>query len=182
MLISNRMAGTRQMGRGRPIDFFVSYTTRDQAWAEWIAWVLEQAGYRTVIQAWDFRPGSNFVTQMNNAIISAQRTIAVLSNNYLNSGFAHAEWVAAFAKDPKGEKGLLIPIRIDDCRIEGLLKTIIYIDLVGLTEITAREILLRGLSSARNKPSPYPARAGCATAAGSRRTRWAPPGRVPVFS
>ena len=30
--------------------------------------------------------------------------------------------------------------------------------------------------------SPYPARAGCATAAGSRRTRWAPPGRVPVFS
>ena len=29
---------------------------------------------------------------------------------------------------------------------------------------------------------PYPARAGCATAAGSRRTRWAPPGRVPVFS
>jgi hypothetical protein len=33
-----------------------------------------------------------------------------------------------------------------------------------------------------NSRSPYPARAGCATAAGSRRTRWAPPGRVPVFS
>jgi hypothetical protein len=30
--------------------------------------------------------------------------------------------------------------------------------------------------------SPYPAGAGCATAAGSRRTRLAPPGRVPVFS
>jgi hypothetical protein len=30
--------------------------------------------------------------------------------------------------------------------------------------------------------SPYPASAGCATAAGSRRTRLAPPGRVPVLS
>ena len=29
---------------------------------------------------------------------------------------------------------------------------------------------------------PYPASAGCATAAGSRRTRLAPPGRVPVLS
>jgi hypothetical protein len=31
-------------------------------------------------------------------------------------------------------------------------------------------------------PSPYPASAGCATAAGSRRTRLAPPGKMPVFS
>ena len=30
--------------------------------------------------------------------------------------------------------------------------------------------------------SPYQASAGCATAAGSRRTRLAPPGRVPVLS
>ena len=30
--------------------------------------------------------------------------------------------------------------------------------------------------------SPYPASAGCATAAGSRRTRLAPPSRVPVLS
>jgi hypothetical protein len=30
--------------------------------------------------------------------------------------------------------------------------------------------------------SPYPASAGCATAAGSRRTRLAPPGKMPVFS
>ena len=29
---------------------------------------------------------------------------------------------------------------------------------------------------------PYPVRAGCATAAGNRRTRLAPPARVPVFS
>jgi TIR domain len=42
-------------------DFFVSYTGTDTAWAEWIAQTLEEAGYRTVVQAWDFRPGQDFV-------------------------------------------------------------------------------------------------------------------------
>jgi len=32
-------------------DFFISYTTADKAWAEWIAWHLEEAGYSTVVQA-----------------------------------------------------------------------------------------------------------------------------------
>jgi TIR domain len=32
-------------------DFFVSYTGADRAWAEWIAWQLEDAGYSIVLQA-----------------------------------------------------------------------------------------------------------------------------------
>src|SRR5271165_7200430 len=63
-------------------DFFISYTKADQPWAEWIAWKLEEAGYSTVIQAWDFRPGANFVLEMQNAATVANRTIAVLSQKY----------------------------------------------------------------------------------------------------
>jgi hypothetical protein len=55
-------------------DFFVSYNKAD-AWAEWIAWQLEEAGYSTVIQAWDFRPGSNFVLEMHRAAQEAERTV-----------------------------------------------------------------------------------------------------------
>jgi hypothetical protein len=68
-------------------DFFISYTKVDQPWAEWIAWKLEEAGYSTVIQAWDFRPGSNFVLEIQNAATIAERTIAVLSQKYLESVF-----------------------------------------------------------------------------------------------
>jgi hypothetical protein len=28
-------------------DFFVSYTRSDQGWAEWIGWVLDDAGFRS---------------------------------------------------------------------------------------------------------------------------------------
>jgi hypothetical protein len=40
------------------IDFFISYTGKDKAWAEWIAWELEAASYKTIIQAWDFSRSS----------------------------------------------------------------------------------------------------------------------------
>jgi hypothetical protein len=41
-------------------DFFISYTAVNRPWAEWIAVQLEAAGYTTLLQAWDFRPGSDF--------------------------------------------------------------------------------------------------------------------------
>jgi hypothetical protein len=45
-------------------DFFISYTGVNRPWAEWIAVQLETAGYSTVLQAWDFRPGSDFFHEM----------------------------------------------------------------------------------------------------------------------
>ena len=59
-------------------DFFVYYNRADRGWAEWIAWQLEDAGYTTVLQAWDFVPGANFVVEMDRAAQRSKRTIAVL--------------------------------------------------------------------------------------------------------
>lgn len=86
-------------------DFFISYTGKDSRWAEWIAMQLEDAGYRTIIQAWDFRPGSNFVAEMDEAAKRAERTLLVLSAAYLESDYAFTEWATAFRQDPKGRAG-----------------------------------------------------------------------------
>jgi len=88
-------------------DFFISYTSADEDWAEWIAWQLESAGYTTLIQAWDFRPGMNFVSGMQKGATECSRTIIVLSPQFINSKFTESEWTSAFAKDPNGELGLL---------------------------------------------------------------------------
>jgi TIR domain len=71
-------------------DFFVSYTQADRAWAEWIAWVLEEDGYRVLIQAWDFVPGANWLQGMQEGTSEAERTIAVLSADYLQSVYGGA--------------------------------------------------------------------------------------------
>src|SRR5512142_1809128 len=111
-----------------PQDFFISYNSADRVWAEWIAWQLEDAGYSTVIQAWDFRPGSNFVLDMQKAAAAAERTIAVLSPDYLKASFTQPEWTAAFAQDPTGAKHTLLPIRVRECDLTGLWSQIVYID------------------------------------------------------
>src|ERR671929_1371187 len=91
-------------------DFFISYNRADRAWAEWIAWQLEEAKYTTVLQAWDFRPGGNFVLDMQRAASQAERTIAVLSPDYLTALYTQPEWAAAFAQDPTSAAGVLLPV------------------------------------------------------------------------
>ena len=102
-------------------DFFISYTAADRAWAEWIAWQLEEAGYTTILQAWDFGPGSDFVVEMDRATKVAERTIAVLSQQYLNSAPSTAEWAARFREDPTGKDRRLLPVRVQACEVAGLL-------------------------------------------------------------
>ena len=132
----------------------LSYNGTDRAWAEWIAWQLEEEHFTTILQAWDFRPGGNFVLKMQEASERAHRTIAVLSPNYLNADFTQPEWAAAFRRDPQGAKGILVPVMVRDCKRElaGLWPQIIYIDLVDLNEQAARKALLTGINLGRNKP------------------------------
>jgi hypothetical protein len=137
-------------------DFFISYHNADRAWAEWIAWQLEEAGYNTLIQAWDFRPGDNFVLLMQRTTAEADRTITVLSPDYLATRLTQPEWAAAFIQDPTGVKGLLIPIRVRQCDLSSLLPQIVYIDLVGLDEALAKTRLLAGVQRSRAKPHTAP--------------------------
>jgi hypothetical protein len=74
--------------------------------------------------------------------VQSERTIAILSDDYLNAAFTQSEWAAAFALDPQGRKQNLIPVRVKECKPEGLLGAIPYVDLVGLSENDARKTLL----------------------------------------
>ncbi|WP_242424548.1 toll/interleukin-1 receptor domain-containing protein, partial [Frankia sp. EI5c] len=78
-------------------DFFLSYAASDRGWAEWLAWHLESAGYRVLIKAWDFVPGSNWSSHIQAGIVGSKRTMLVLSAAYLHSLDDVPEWQAAIA-------------------------------------------------------------------------------------
>jgi tetratricopeptide (TPR) repeat protein len=139
------------------VDFFISYTSADRAWAEWIAWQLKQKGSSVVLQAWDMVPGRDFVHEMQKATTKANRTLAVLSPAYFTSQFSEAEWRVAFAGDPSGEQRRLIPVRVVDFAPQGLLATRIYIDLVGKDRQAARTALLNGVKGQAAVPIAEPA-------------------------
>jgi WD40 repeat protein len=118
----------------RPIDFFISYSPADERWATWLAWEFEAAGYRTMLQAWDFVPGTNFIDFMDRGVRDAAVVVAVLSERYLSSTYGKLEWQAALRADPAGTGSKLVTVRVEDCPLDGLLATITYVDLVGLTD------------------------------------------------
>jgi tetratricopeptide (TPR) repeat protein len=146
-------------------DFFISYNKADRAWAEWIAWQLEAEGYTTVLQAWDFLPGSNFVVDMNLAAEQASRTVAILSPDYFESKFTQPEWAAAFAEDPTGEQGKLVPVRVRACTLPRILAQLVYIDLVDLDERSAIAAVRAGLTPTRLRPPTAPHFPGASAAA-----------------
>lgn len=135
-------------------DFFISYNKKDKEKAKWVGGCLEQHGYSVVIQAWDFRIGNNFVIEMQRAINEAERVITILSKSYISSPYCQAEWASTFAKDPTGEKNLLIPIRVEDVSLTGFFNTSIYIDLFNIDEATAKKRLLQAVDKNDNPRKP----------------------------
>ena len=138
------MAAHAESNRGeQSIDFFISYSPSDQRWATWLAWELEAAGYSTMLQAWDFVAGTNFIDFMDRGVRQAAMVVAVLSDRYLTSNYCKMEWQAALRSAPDNAGGKLLTIRVEDCALDGLLATITYVDLVAVEdEERARGLVL----------------------------------------
>ena len=119
---------------------------------------------------------------MQKALTEAQRTIAVLSPDYLTSNFTAPEWAVVFAGDPTGAQGVLVPVRVRECDVPGLLKPIIYIDLVSKNEAAAQTELLDGLKHGRVKPLTPPVICIFPAALPPVRTKSAPDSSTPPFN
>lgn len=117
--------------------------------------MLEEQGYSVIIQAWDFRPGGNFILDMQRATTEAERTVMVLSDDYLQALYTQPEWAAAFKQDPTSSDHKLLPIRVVPCQPTAMLTPLVYVDLVERSESEAEQLLLDGLKD-RAKPTTRP--------------------------
>ncbi|WP_163550114.1 toll/interleukin-1 receptor domain-containing protein [Candidatus Frankia nodulisporulans] len=136
-------------------DFFVSYDEADRGWAEWIAWTLEQDGYRILLEHWDLVAGGNRHVFLQEGMARSKRTLAIVSQRYLGSAYGGVQWRAAWGTDLLGTDRKLIPIRIDDCDLREPLRSVVAIDLAELDKDEAGAQLLTGISVAlagRNPP------------------------------
>src|SRR4051794_35929254 len=153
-------AGGAPPGRvsGGETDFFISHAGRDTAWAEWLAWQLQQAGYGVELDVWDWAPGEDFVARMAAALERADRLLAVCTEAYFASALGGAELRAAFVGQAKAE-GRIVPVLIEPVTLPALYAPLIPVDLTGLDEAAAAARLRAGLAGARpTGPPPFPHR------------------------
>src|SRR4029453_17316322 len=107
---------------GEATDFFVSYTSADRAGRSGLpgswrprattSWSRRRTPSGPRLPAADApgRPGGP--ADHRGALSGLPRL-----------GLRGAEWRAVFAKDPTGERGLLLPVRVDQVEPPGLLKS-----------------------------------------------------------
>lgn len=126
---------------GRPGEFFISYSPADERWATWLAWELETAGagYRTLLQSWDFAPGADFDDFAYRGVREAAAVLVVWSPNYVAARHTNPEWRAALDADP----GKLLAVRVAGCSLEALPAGVDCLDLVQVSDgAAAREQVL----------------------------------------
>ncbi len=170
---------------GRGTDFFISHAGRDTAWAEWLAWQLQQAGYTVELDVWDWAPGEDFVARMQQALERADRLLAVCTEAYFTSAYGGAELRAAFAQSAAAQ-GRIVPVLVEPVTLPALFAPLIYVDLTGLDEATAAVRLRARLTGGRPTAAPPFPRAGPAPAdkpgfAGVLPAVWKVPLRNPRF-
>ncbi|MGR6967833.1 FxSxx-COOH system tetratricopeptide repeat protein [Geodermatophilus sp. URMC 61] len=171
---------------GRGTDFFISHAGRDTAWAEWLAWQLQEAGYSVELAAWDWAPGEDFVARMQTALERADRLLAVCTEAYFTSAFGGAELRAAFAASAAAQ-GRIVPVLVEPVTLPPLYSSLVHLDLTGMDEATAATQLRARLAGGRPTSAPPFPRAGSALAekpgfAGRLPTVWKVPPRNPWFT
>ncbi|WP_159050175.1 FxSxx-COOH system tetratricopeptide repeat protein [Streptomyces sp. MMG1533] len=152
---------------------FVSHAGADLAWAEWVAWQLQDAGYEVELDAWHWGAGENFVRNMDRAL-AAGPMVALFSAAYFDSErWTTEEWTAKLAGREK-----VIPVRVEDCVAPPMLRALIAPALFGLGEEEAREALLAAVKGPAGPPRGQPGFPG-GGAAGRLRSMGATGPRLP---
>ena len=138
------------------MDYFVAYHAVDQKWAEWIGDRLQEAGYTFELQSYDYWARSSMILEMFAVSAIADATIAVLSPEFpFRQALNRPEWQAAHAQDPTATLGILVPVRVRQCDVEGALPGVEYVDLVGLGNVEAGKALLAGTRRDQKQENPY---------------------------
>ncbi|MET9255817.1 toll/interleukin-1 receptor domain-containing protein [Streptomyces sp. NPDC003717] len=139
-------------------DFFISYARADERWAEWIAGVLDTAGFAVAFDLRDLPAGRSAVQWMDDAIARSERILAVISPHYFDRrSFVGAEWPTAFS-DRRRWDGRIVPVVVEECEAElaehPLLGHLTPLRLTGLPEGRARTELVARLESSRSARYP----------------------------
>lgn len=126
-------------------DVLISYASVDRMWAEWVAAELADAGLTTSSQEITAGTGGANPDESHRLLASANRLVVLLSQDYTRSESAAEFWKQATDRDPTGRNSYLVPVRLSGRRLPAPFSDRALVDLNGLTESRARDIVLSAL-------------------------------------
>ena len=117
----------------------VSYVPEDRIWAEWIEFVLKQAGLRVTLRSAVPLAAGADGAESGHAAGSASHVITILSKAYVDAPEGRAAWQAMAAVGP-GRR--LVPVKVTEVRLTEPFESGDVIDLVQFDQDQATRVLL----------------------------------------
>jgi uncharacterized protein YjbI with pentapeptide repeats len=102
---------------GQAIQFyscFISYSTKDQDFADRIHADLQNQGVRCWFAPHDMPIGGKILDEIDTAIRLRDKVLLILSEHSIKSGWVEDEVSKAFAEERRREEIVLFPVRLDD--------------------------------------------------------------------
>jgi hypothetical protein len=108
---------------------FISYSSKDGDWVKnWLLPRLEGAGLKVHIDFRDFEIGVPSLINMENAVKKCEKTLLVLTPNWINSEWTNFEALMVQTKDPIGLRRSIIPLMLEKCELPERLAIFTYAD------------------------------------------------------
>jgi tetratricopeptide (TPR) repeat protein len=140
---------------------FISYTSQDRAWADWIGLELEALGHVSHVDHWEVSAGDNIMEWMEKRLDDADHVLCVVSKTYLKKPYSSLERQAGQWEAVTARSNFVLPVFIEPRTAPRLFNPLKRCDLHGLDEEEARACLKSYLAPA-TKPShaPFPGSPG----------------------
>jgi hypothetical protein len=106
---------------GQPLRFyscFISYSTKDQEFADQLWADLQANGVRCWLATEDLRIGDPFRQSIDEAVRLHDKLLLILSANSVGSAWVQDEVEAALERERREKRLVLFPIRVDDAVME----------------------------------------------------------------
>ena len=133
-------------------DYFISYTSSDRDWAQWIGKELEALAHTPHIHEWEIKGGEDIYAWMEARHDAADHVLCVVSDEYLKAPYSTLERNAALWQAAKKRTSFVLFVVVKPCRLPTLIDHIRRCELFGVPEDAART-RFREFMSAREAPA-----------------------------
>ncbi len=136
-------------------DVFISYSSYDKAWVRGeLLKRIEQAGLKAFIDFRDFTRGAPSIKEMERGVVNCDKTLLVLSPNYIESEWCELEGVMAQTLSPANRDLRVIPLLKVPCKKPLRIATLTHIDFTDGADL---DLAWRQLLTALGQPPELPA-------------------------
>lgn len=123
------------------MNIFISHSSRDKEYANFIAAYLRAAGHEVWLDTWKFKPGDNLIEKVDEGLREAEVLIVVVSKHSLQSKWVKHEFSALAFRNIAGETTRIIPVLIDASTVPDYLAQYLYVDLTSDRELGIERIV-----------------------------------------